>query len=131
MREEVEKFKAGRRQPVGQDEGERGGEERPSDQDNQGQVGFSFEVGKIFSTGTRTPWLVVFTVCFLSMSPQTLASTFLAILTWHRGIKRGMVLVLNLYIIAQVSGGPTLSEVYKRFKSYASTGKQKDIRPGT
>ena len=72
-------------------------------------------------TGIRAPWLVVSTACSLSTSPQTRASTFLAILTWHRGIgQRGMV--LNLHIIAQVPGGPKLSEVYKRFKGHAATG---------
>ena len=74
-------------------------------------------------TGIRAPWLVVSTACSLSMSPQTRASTFLAILTWHRGIgQRGMV--LNLHIIAQVPGGPKLSEVYKRFKGHAATGEE-------
>ena len=43
----VEQVEAGRRQPAGQDEGEGGGEEWPSDQDNQGQVGAQIRIGLV------------------------------------------------------------------------------------
>ena len=116
-----EKMLTGRWQPVGPDEGERGGEKWPLDKDHQRQVCLVqghiwcvlFMVQRalvrlnrpgIISPGIRAPWRGACTASCSSTSPTTLVSTCLGTSTCHRGGGQGRRCPSNVNSILQFTG---------------------------
>ena len=140
-----EKMLTGRRQPVGPDEGERGGEKWPLDKDYQGQV--CLVQGYIWCVLIRVQralvWIDQASYHQVSEHPggepaQPLVRPHHQRLwsrrVWtHRPVTEVVVKGADVppmwtaFHNLQVPRGPKLPEVYQRFKSHASTGQQRKI----